>query len=175
MSIIDTLAKPRSVEGHVSPNFSPQQTCGAMRTVITYTITDVFDLTPEEALWLSYHIKTILEPFEEMKPKAVPVPVTQELLTRQYSQNLSIREEGAYVDKDADTEDAQLSDWVEVIMEMVTSCYQPIRPLLEASVRGQISGVLTELGVGIEKNPRGALYLPNAVRYNLAKKDDTDS
>jgi hypothetical protein len=144
-----------------------------MRTVITYTITDVFDLTPEETLWLSYHVKTILEPFEKIKPKAVPIPVTQELLTRQYSQNLSIREEGGYVNKDVDVEDTHLNDWVDIIMEMITPCYQPIRPLLEASVRGQISGVLTELGVGIEKNPRGALYLPNAVRYNLAKKDDS--
>lgn len=175
MSIIDTLAKPDSTKGKVSPNVSPQQTCSAMRTVITYTITDVFDLTQEEALWLSYHIKNILEPFEKMKPKAVPIPVTQELLTRQYSNHLLARESGTYASKDANIEDTHLSDWVEIIMEMVSSCYQPMRPLLEASVRGQISGVLTELGVGIEKNPRGALYLPNAVRFNLAKRDDSDS
>lgn len=175
MSIIDTLAKPDSTDGKVSLNVSPQQTCGAMRTVITYTITDVFDLTQEEALWLSYHIKNILVPFENVKPKAVPIPVTQELLTRQYSNHLLAREKGTYASKDADIEDTCLNDWVDIIMEMVTSCYQPMRPLTEASVRGQISGVLTELGVGIEKNPRGALYLPNAVRFNLAKKDDSDS
>lgn len=174
MSIINTLAKPPQAKGIVSHQFTPNQVCAAMRTVITFTITDVFDLTPEETLWLSYHMGTILEPFEASKPKAIPVPVMHELMTRQYSSSLSTREQGQYAHKESEIEDTRLSDWVEIIMEMVTSSYQPIRPLVEASVRGQISGVLTELGVGIEKSPRGALYLPNAVRFNLARRDSED-
>lgn len=173
MSIMNTLAKPPESQGITSHQFSPNQVCAAMRTVVTFTLTDVFDLTPEETLWLTYHMGIILEPLENIRPKAIPIPVTQELMTRQYSANLSSREEGQYVDKVADIENTSLSDWVEIIMEMLSASYPNMRPLTEASVRGQISGVLTELGVGIEKSPRGALYLPNAVRFHLARRDDS--
>lgn len=172
MSIIDTLSRPRESVNRVSTDFTSQQICNAMRTVITFTITDVFDLDPDESLWVSYQLHDILDIFEDMSPKALPASVVLELVSKKYSSNLTKRKEGQYVEHVVTDKEADLSDWVNIFMEMVTSSYYPIRPLQEAVVRGSIRDLLSTLGVGIEKSPRGALYLPNAVLFNLARKDE---
>lgn len=171
MSIINTVAKPQEGKTNRTQGFSNKQKCGAMRTVITFTITDVFNLTPDESIWLSYRVDQILKPFEEVAPNVLPTSVTHELTTRQYSTYLSERSEGSYNTPDETIEEASITDWTDVFMEMICSTYAPIRPMLEASVRGELTGLLMELGVGIEKGQRCALYLPNSVRYNLAQKD----
>lgn len=170
MSIINTVAKAHEGKINVAQGFTDKQKCGAMRTVITFTITDVFDLTPDESFWLSYQINRILAPFENITPSALPTAVSHELTTRHYSTYLSDRTDGGYAPRAEDIEETNLSDWTEVFMEMICSSYAMMNPMLEASIRGELTGLLMELGVGIEKSPRGALYLPNAVRYNLAKK-----
>ncbi|MBC9706693.1 MAG: hypothetical protein H9W81_17420 [Enterococcus sp.] len=143
-----------------------------MRTVITFTITDVFDLTPDESFWLSYQINSLLEPFESITPIVIPTAVSHELTTRQYSTYLSDRTNGGYAPRSEDVEETNLTDWTEVFMEMLCSAYPCMAPMQEAAIRGKMTGLLMELGVGIEKSPRGALYLPNAVRHALARKSD---
>lgn len=169
MSIVSNLSKPNYAREPFS-NYSPPQVAAALRTIITYTITDVFDLTPEETLWSSYHINEMLKPFEEMVPKSVPIAVTQELSSKEYSVRLSQRNEGSFNDISNNVENASLEDWVSIFMDMITQSYYPLRPMIEATIRGRISGLLSELGIGAHNNPRGALYLPNAVRYMLNAK-----
>lgn len=170
MSIINTVAKPHEGKTNGTQGFTDKQKCGAMRTVITFTITDVFDLTPDESFWLSYQVNRLLTPFENLTPAVLPTAVSHELTTRQYSTYLSDRTNGGYAPRSEDIEETNLTDWTEVFMEMIAAAYAPINPMLEASIRGELTGLLMELGVGIEKSPRGALYLPNAVRHNLARK-----
>ena len=169
MSLAENLSKPRLAETDYS-SFSPQQIVAALRTTVAFTITDVFDLDPEEALWTSYHVGNILSVFEDVTPKSIPASVIKELTTCQYSDELAKRETGNYLKNNDEVQYASLEDWVNIFMEMITSSYYPLRPLLEASIRGQLCGILKELGVGMDKNPRGALYLPNAVRYALSAK-----
>lgn len=170
MSIVSNLAKPNHVRESVN-SYSPPQVAAALRTIITYTITDVFDLTPEETLWASYHINEMLKPFENMVPKSVPIAVTQELASREYSSRLSQKNNGSFNDvANNNIENASLEDWVSIFMDMITQSYYPLRPMIEATIRGRISGLLLELGIGAQHNPRGTLYLPNAVRYMLNAK-----
>jgi hypothetical protein len=58
---------------------------------------------------------------------------------------------------------------VEALLGPVFTSYS-LRPLLEDSMRGQLSGLLRELGVGDPSNPRGALFLPNDLRMQIAAK-----
>lgn len=171
MSIINTVAKASEGKSNSTQGFTDKQKCGAMRTVITFTITDVFDLTPDESFWLSYQVNRLLQPFENWTPTVLPTAVSHELTTRQYSTYLSDRISGGYGSRNEDTKETNLTDWTEVFMEMICSAYTSISPMQEAGIRGELTGLLMELGVGIEKSPRGALYLPNAVQYNLARKD----
>lgn len=169
MSLADSLSKPRLVQTDYS-SFSSQQIVSALRTIVAFTITDVFDLDPEESLWTSYHIGNILSVFDNVTPKCIPASVMTELTTCQYSDELAKRETGTYLKNNDEVQYAALEDWVNIFMDMITSSYYPLRPLVEASIRGQLSGVLKELGVDMDRNPRGALYLPNAVRYALSAK-----
>lgn len=173
MSIVNNLTRPSETRASFY-NFNSKEIASALRTVVAFTITDVFDLTPEESLWTSYHINEIIKPFENMYPRTIPIAVSQELATREYSSRLQRRENGKYNAEQDAANAAELEDWVNVFMDMIAGSYHPLRPMLEATVRGQITGMLYELGIGKAENARAAIYLPNAVRFALnAKKRDT--
>lgn len=150
----------------------PTLTQDALRTVILYTLTDVFGLATEETMWAGYHLEEALEPLNALKPTQVPLPVRQEMLEATYSQQLSrIEARGsrtvtASIDPVHATVAASINDWVGVLMQMVSSCYT-LRPMVESTLTGRLAGLLRELGVGSGEGGRPARYLPNDIRYRL--------
>lgn len=146
----------------------------ALRTVVLFTLADSFALVPEETMWASYHLERIFEPLARAERLLVPLAVRQEMLPpHPYSQALDALESSPVVAQpapfDVGTRSATESDWSAVIMAMVTESFM-LRPLDEATMRGQIAGVLRELGVGHPSNPRAARYLPNDVRHRLSRE-----
>jgi hypothetical protein len=147
----------------------------AWRTVMLFTLTDSFALQPEEIMWAGYHLDAILAPLRGRASVLVPLAVRQEMSApHPYSAALA-EAEAASAPVTVGTFDpsvthAAVTDWAGVFMAMISGCY-PLRPLEEATMRGQIVGVLTELGVGHPSNPRPARYLPNDVRHRLNSTD----
>jgi hypothetical protein len=161
-----------NAEGHttqVNPG-SVDVRLGALRTVMLYTITDVFALVVEESIWAGYHLDRILAPLMDQRPRMVPLPVRQEMLSGAYSRELNdleTREAGMVaIGQDPSTASADLNDWAGVLVEAVGQMYR-LRPMEESALQGEIIGLLREMGVGNPTNPRGSRYLPTAVRHRL--------
>jgi hypothetical protein len=148
-----------------------ERVCSAMRTVINHTVSDAFDLTDEETMWVSYHLERILEPISTLKPKAIALPVKCELQSGLYSQRIADRSMRPSFPHAMDTKVANgtIDDWCMVIADTIQQCYD-VRPMVQAEIEGGLRGILTELGVGHPTNARAARYLPNSVRYLLAHK-----
>lgn len=144
----------------------------ALRTVVLWTFTDAFGLVTEEVMWSGYHLDKILAPLMNKTPVNVPLSVRHEMLDGTYTDALAAYE--ARDDRrggstwDSNATHASANDWAAVIMQMVTECYH-VRPLEESAMHGQIVGLLRELGVDHDTNPRAARYLPNDVRHRLSK------
>ena len=154
----------------VNPD-SPAVIASALRTVVLFTLADSFALVPEETLWASYHLERIFAPLHRAERLLVPLAVRQEMLPpHAYSRALAGLESGSATAPvapfDSQSRHASEADWAAVIMHMVTESFA-LRPLDEATMRGQIAGVLRELGVGHPTDPRAARYLPNDVRHRL--------
>jgi hypothetical protein len=168
-----------NAEGHttqVNPS-SGDVRLGALRTVMLYTITDVFALVVEESIWVGYHLDRILAPLMDQKPRMMPLPVRQEMLNGAYSRELNDLETRASgmvaVGQDPLTASADLNDWAGVLVDAVGQMYR-LRPMEESALQGQILGLLREMGVGNPANPRGSRYLPTVVRHRLMARE-TDS
>lgn len=149
----------------------PAALTAALRKVVLFTLADSFGLVPEETMWASYHLERIFAPLHSAERLLVPLAVRQEMLPpHPYTQALDALESSTNVAPigpyDPGTRTASEADWSGVIMQMVTESFS-LRPLDEATMRGQIAGVLRELGVGHPEDPRAARYLPNDVRHRL--------
>ena len=165
-----------NAEGHtlrVNPG-SGDVRLAALRTVMLYTITDVFALVVEESIWAGYHLDRILAPLMDQKPRMVPLPVRQEMLNGAYSRELNDLETRASaivaIGQDPLTASADLNDWAGVLVDAVGQTYR-LRPMEESALQGQIIGLLRELGVGNPENPRGSRYLPTVVRHRLMARE----
>lgn len=170
MSILNDLSRPAEATNfNIQKKFSPTEICNAFKTTVTFMIADSFNLTGEETMWASYKIKEALHSLGTQKPKSLPNAVTHELLTRQYSTEVAKRKDGSYLTEGQSGNPADLHGWIDVIMEMVDSTYE-LDLMDEAETRAHLTFVLENLGVGGPANPRAALYLPNAVRWNAAQK-----
>ncbi|MGV8847840.1 MAG: hypothetical protein ACOH1Y_16575 [Propionicimonas sp.] len=161
-----------NAEGHtvqVNPGAGDVR-LNALRTVMLYTITDVFALVVEESMWAGYHLDRILAPLMEQKPRMVPLPVRQEMLNGAYSRELNDLETRVAgmvaIGQDPSTTSADLNDWAGVLVDAIGQMYQ-LRPMEESALQGQIIGLLRELGVGDPTSPRGSRYLPTVVRHRL--------
>lgn len=140
----------------------------ALSSVLNYILTDAFALKPEESMFISLHLGTILSPLEPLLPTAVPMSVEQELTTGEYSNRMFDVKSGQYDKVIPGVSNGLLDDWVEVMSEIVLSCYPDVRPMISARIIGGFYGLLTELGVTRrEETSRRSIYLPNAVRYKL--------
>ena len=166
------MMRAANAEGHtvqVNPA-SGDVRLGALRTVMLYTITDVFALVVEESIWAGYHLDRILAPLIDQQPRMVPLPVRQEMLKGAYSRELNDLETRAAgvvaIGQDPLTASADLNDWAGVLVEAVAQMYR-LGPMEESALHGQICGLLRELGVGDPANPRGSRYLPTVVRHRL--------
>jgi len=138
----------------------------AIRTVMTFTIADVFDLTEDEVLWVSYHLDQALVPFAGCKMHSIASPVRQEVLTGDFSDKLNRRNRGLIAPQcsSGSVAEAHVLDWASVVSNVVTLTYTA-RPIIMAGFVGAVAGILTELGVGNADNPRASRYLPNAIRF----------
>lgn len=166
-----------NAEGHamqVNPG-SGDVRLGALRIVMLYTITDVFALVVEESIWVGYQLDHILAPLRDQKPRMVPLPVRQEMLTGTYSRELNdleMRGSGIVpIGQDPRTASADLNDWAGVLVDAVGQMYH-LGPMEESALQGQIIGLLREIGVGNQTNPRGSRYLPTAVRHRLMGREN---
>jgi hypothetical protein len=152
---------------------SQPSTVNAISSVLNYIITDAFDLTTEESMWVGYHLGNILSPLNNIIPTALMGAVKQELTNKEYSNRLFKRGniETKPVDVVAGVRYAPIEDWVESLSEIILSSYSGLRPMIKSSIIGSIHGLLTELGISSNpKKSRGSLYLPNAVRHLLSSR-----
>lgn len=169
------LAEPINdslIEESVSPSATPS-TVNAIASVMDYIITDAFDLSTEESLWVGYHLGNILSPLSNIIPTALMGAVKQEIMNKEYSGRLFKR--GSVpprsIELTSGVRYAPIEDWVESLSEVVLSSYPNLRPMIRSSIIGSIHGLLTELGInGNPRKSRGSLYLPNAVRHLLGSR-----
>lgn len=149
-----------------------EETLRAVRSVTLWTIQDAFDLVAAEVLWASYQLSPIFDKLHGREPVGIPASVRQELLHQTYSKKLNLtrmdsNEESRAVYRD-DVLNADLTDWAAVLTDLIRVTYDP-RPIEVEEIRGRITGILRELGVGDEVDPRGSLYLPNVILDRLTK------
>lgn len=171
MSFIEDLSRPTS-QNRID-NYTSREVASAMRTVLTHTLIDVFALDDKEALWVGYHLHTALEPLNDLKPKSIPSAVYYELQTRDYSKRLACELKGFYNSNKENAQQADLEDWVSVFIEMICSSYEFVRPMTEATLRGSITGILKELGVGKPEDGRASAYLPTMIKFALSRKEES--
>ena len=141
----------------------------AFATTITYMIADAFQLESEEISWFNYKIKELICEFTLIKNASLPNSVSHELKTNHYSQNLSSLV-GDTRDKSDMQELVNANDWLDVIMDMLKETFD-INPIALAKTRATMGEALRKLGIGEKSNPRNALYLPNAIRYMVSRRD----
>jgi hypothetical protein len=145
----------------------------AFRTVVLQVVTEAFDLYDEEHLWLGYHLDTVFAPLMDTLPHTVPLAVRQEMLDGTYSRLLELRNKAKRMQGqtswDANVLHASAEEWTDALLSPVFSCYS-LRPLTESGMRGNLLGLLRELGVGSAENPRGSTFLPNDLRLRLIRK-----
>lgn len=141
----------------------------AVRTVLVYTIADVFSLEDEETMWVAYQVGRVMEPLINAKPRAIPLPVKRELESGIYSR-LLVEGNSKARQADGTTVQASIQDWSQVLADIVIQSYN-LRPLMDATIVASFTGILKELGVGHKDNPRASKYLPTAVRHALNSND----
>lgn len=168
------IAKAQNVKPENNCQYNNDSVIRALRTVTTFLISDVFDLTPEESMWAGYHIDLAFNSLSTEKYYAIPLPVLLELKKGTYGTLLAGREEidARPTQASDDVKNATIDDWVDVFMETVLISYPDLRPINEAKIRGYISGVLEELGVSNPSAARGSKYLPNTVMNFLARQSE---
>lgn len=152
-----------------------QDTTKAVACVINYILTDAFDLAQEESFWVGYELQSILSPISALRPHMYLAAVKQELDTKEYSNKLFEHnwEVAGTGQKTFSSMQAPISDWAEMLSEIVLVSYPDLRAALQAAVIGSIYGVLVELGLTENVNTsRQSVHLPNAMRYLAGLQDD---
>jgi hypothetical protein len=96
--------------------------------------------------------------------------VSQELETGEYSDKLFSRNWDMAgktpSNHTGDSRQAPISDWAEMLSEIVLISYPDLRGMITASIIGSIYGILTELGLSEDmKTTRKSEYLPTAIRH----------
>lgn len=148
------------------------QTVNAITVVVNWTMSDAFDLTAEETIWLGWKLQEVLSPLRTEHAENIQAAVKQELDTFVYSAALFERshEKGALHAQLADVKYASLDEWTKAITEIVFASYPDLRPMIAARIVGSISGLFYELGLRNDKKSRASIYLPTALRYIVAQR-----
>lgn len=166
------LGKQKEVHVQMPIKHSLQDISNAVSSVMNYILTDAFDLTQEESFWVGYELRSVLAPVSALRPRVYLAAVSQELETRQYSQKLFGRN-WDMAGKDLTTQDsrarqAPISDWAEMLSEIVLVSYPDLRGMITASIIGSLYGILAELGLSDDMNTtRKSQYLPMAIRHTV--------
>jgi len=153
-----------------------QRVVNALSSVINYIITDAFNLSTENSLFVAFHLGQIFEPLKHIKPDALLAAVQKEMDCGEYSKRMFQRETMPIKNTDTSYSTgvryASVSDWVEGLSEIVLGSYSDLRPMIQSSIVGSIHGLLTELGVGDDpRKSRASQYLPNSVRYLISSEE----
>lgn len=142
----------------------------AIRTVMLYLLTDAFALTTEERVWSGWALDEVCAPLLDVQPHTVPLAARQEMINGTYSRLLELhgkpgarRNENVY---DTRVTHASANEWADALMTPVQASYT-LPPFAEARMRDRLVKLLSELGVGLEENPRSATYLPTELRYKV--------
>jgi hypothetical protein len=170
------LGEQTQVKMHVPVNHSLQDISNAVASVMNYLLTDAFDLTQEESFWVGYELQTLLSPVSALVPRMYLAAVKQELNTNEYSEKMFSRnwDEAGNVqtEQNNSSKQAPISDWAEMLSEIVLVSYPDLRSFIAASVIGSIYGILAELGLTEDlKTTRKSLYLPTAIRHLVGLQD----
>lgn len=165
-------------ENELLQMFEAERTVSALSSVVNYIITDAFNLTSEESIWIGMLLNNALEPLKTIIPTATLGAVKQELHNGNYSIRLFERTStppnavtATNVIYDADVKYATVSEWTEGICEIILTGYPHLRPILKSRIIGSIYGIFRELGVGDNPDSRPSLYLPNNIRYLLRSNE----
>lgn len=154
-------------------DYDAKQVARAISSVINFIISDAFNITEEEHIWVGYHLSKILKPLEFVKPTIMLGAVKRELNYGEYSERLFQykQDESIHYAIPAAVRTASLQDWTTVISAAILSSYPDARPMIQASVVGSVYGMLEELGISNDPTiSRQSSYLPNAVRFVLNNK-----
>jgi hypothetical protein len=170
------LGKQNSVHVKVPVKHSLQDISNAVSSVMNYILTDAFDLTQEESFWVGYELRSVLAPVSALRPRVYLAAVSQELETGEYSEKLFSRnwDEAGKTPQNStsDSRQAPISDWAEMLSEIVLISYPDLRSFIAASVIGSIYGILSELGLSDDmKTTRKSQYLPTAIRHLVGLQD----
>jgi hypothetical protein len=169
------LGEQPQIRVEIPQNHTLQDISSAVSSVMNYILTDAFDLTSEESFWVGYELKTILSPISALRPRMYLAAVKKELDSKEYSEKLFSRDwdaAGQSQVTDPSVRQAPISDWVEMLSEVVLVSYPDLRSSLQAAVVGSIYGILTELGLSDDENTtRKSLYLPTAIRHIVGLQD----
>lgn len=158
---------------NVAKKYDAKEVAHAIRSVINYIVSDAFNLSEEEHLWLGYQLAKIMKPLEFINPSIVLSAVRRELNTKEYSERLFNYKQSnkIFIPAQKAVRTATLEDWTTVISSAILSSYPESRPMVQTSVIGSVYGMLQELGLSNDKEEsRQSMYLPNAVRYALNSK-----
>lgn len=153
------------------------RTVHAISVVVNYTISDAFDLTMEESLWVGWMLQDVLEPLKDIHSDAIQAAVKQEIDSFVYSNALFERdkERGSIHKQMKNVKYASLDEWTKAVSEIVFASYPELRPMVSSRIVGSISGLFTELGLTNDASSRASLYLPTALRHIVANRDDLSS
>ena len=166
-----TLAPQEEATQEFKPKkYDAKQVAHAIRSVVNYIVSDAFNLSQEEHLWLGYQLAKIMKPLEFITPSIVLGAVRRELNTKEYSERLFSYKPSEKIFQPAQkiVRTATLENWTTVISSAILSSYLEARPMVQASVIGSVYGMLQELGLSNDlDDSRQSMYLPNAVRYAL--------
>lgn len=164
------MGKQDDIRVKLPVRHSLQDISNAVSTVMNYILTDAFDLTQEESFWVGYELRNVLAPVSALRPRVYLAAVGQELDTGKYSEKLFGRN-WDMAGKNPPTgetgaKQAPISDWAEMLSEIVLVSYPDLREFIAASVIGSIYGILVELGLSDDpKTGRKSEYLPTALRH----------
>lgn len=169
----DTFAPMMKESGLLKNPDNEVAHAAAFRIIFIYTISSSFNLNEEETIWVGYQLDTILSPLLRYKPMNVPFPVRQEMLKQTYSYLLEqkSRNNRMMIDSQKFSNKAliaELNDWVDALMNVLTMSYN-FKPVDEIKIRGELSVLLSSLGVGALVSPRMASHLPKDILANVFK------
>lgn len=173
LGLTDLPATEELNVSNVEEKTEPKTVARAITSVVNFIISDAFNLSDEEHIWLGYQLGKIIKPLEFIKPTIVLGAVKRELSTGDYSERLFNykQTEKVHYSVSPIVRNASLEDWTTVISSAILSSYPDARHMVQASVIGSIYGMLAELGLSNDpEKSRQSMYLPNAVRYALNAK-----
>lgn len=146
---------------------TPSSSAAAFRKVLAYNIIDIFDLTIEESIWATNKLMEVESILANYDANALPIAVTHEIRNKKYSQLLSQRAMSNNVRGSSVSYKGNVSPnkdaWIMFFLSPISESYRmPENETLR--IRSVLDTVLTGLGVGAPKNPRGATKIPTELK-----------